>query len=135
MMLPQNGYSSCSASIPAHLLRLSQTALTYAEAAARSGSVTDDAYQWLNKIRTRAGLSTYSGLSREDFIKAVVDERKWEFAGENVRWYDILRLELEDEAFAGKDNNYDPGSLHPAGDKDYTFPIPATETLVNPNVK
>lgn len=135
MMLPQNGYSSCSASIPAHMLRLSQTALTYAEAAARSGSVTDEAYQWLNKIRTRAGLSTYSGLSREDFIKAVVDERKWEFAGENVRWYDILRLELEDEVFAGKDNNYDPGSLHPAGDKDYTFPIPATETLVNPNLK
>ena len=135
MMLHQNGYSSCSASIPAHLLRLSQTALTYAEATARSGSVTDEAYQWLNKIRTRAGLSTYSGLSREDFIKAVVDERKWEFAGENVRWYDILRLELEDEVFAGKDNNYDPGSLHPAGDKDYTFPIPATETLVNPNLK
>ena len=64
-----------------------------------------------------------------------MDERKWEFAGENVRWYDILRLELEDEVFAGKDNNYDPGSLHPAGDKDYTFPIPATETLVNPNLK
>ena len=97
--------------------------------------MTDEAYQWLNKIRTRAGLSTYSGLSREDFIKAVVDERKWEFAGENVRWYDILRLELEDEVFAGKDNNYDPGNLHPAGDKDYTFPIPATETLVNPNLK
>lgn len=135
MMLPQNGYSSCSASIPTHLLRLSQTALTYAEAVARSGSATGDAYTWVNRIRTRAGLPNYSGLSNSEFIKAVVDERKWEFAGENVRWYDILRLELEDEVFAHKDPAYDPGSLHPAGDKDYTFPIPATETLVNPNLK
>lgn len=136
MMAPQNnGSSSCSASIPTHLLRLSQTALTYAEAAARSGSANDQVYKWVNEIRTRAGLENLSGLSNDELIKAIVDERKWEFAGENVRWYDVLRLELEDEVFAGKDPEYDPGSLHTPGDKDYTFPIPATETLVNPNLK
>ena len=29
--------------------------------------------------------------SKEDFQKAVLDERKWEFAGENSRWRDLVR--------------------------------------------
>jgi len=29
--------------------------------------------------------------SKEDFLKAVLNERKWEFAGENMRWKDLVR--------------------------------------------
>ena len=29
--------------------------------------------------------------SKEDFLNAVLDERKWEFAGENMRWKDLVR--------------------------------------------
>lgn len=128
-----NNVANCNSVIPAHLLRLSQTALTYAEAVARANSTTDEAYTWLNRIRTRAGLAPYSGLSREDFIEKVVEERAWEFAGENVRWFDLLRLELVGKSFENKNSEYDPSSLHPQG-SDYTFPLPASETLINPNL-
>ena len=32
--------------------------------------------------------------SKERFLKAVLDERKWEFAGENMRWKDLVRNNL-----------------------------------------
>ena len=32
--------------------------------------------------------------SKETFLKAVLDERKWEFAGENMRWRDLVRNNL-----------------------------------------
>lgn len=129
----QNNYANCNSVLPVHLLRLSQTALTYAEAAARSTGADTDAYYWLNKIRTRAGLSSYQNLSNEDFIKACVDERAWEFAGECLRWFDLLRLEMVDESFQNKNYEYDQTNLH-TGDR-YTFPIPSYETLINPNLK
>lgn len=136
MKYPQGGINNvanCSSVIPAHLLRLSQTALTYAEAEARSAGAGTDAYYWLNEIRKRAGLPEYSGLSNEDFIQACVDERAWEFAGEGVRWYDLLRLELVDESFNHKNSEYDPSNLNPGAR--HTFPIPASETLLNPNLR
>jgi len=35
-----------------------------------------------------------AAASKEDFLKAVLDERKWEFAGENMRWKDLVRNNL-----------------------------------------
>lgn len=130
----QNNVSNCTSVLPMHVLRMSQTALTYAEAKARSEGPDAEAYSWLNKIRVRAGLSEYSGLSTDEFIDAVVQERAWEFAGECVRWYDLLRLEMVPESFEGKDATYDASNLHSSSDSDYTLPIPASEILLNPNL-
>ncbi len=138
MKYPQGGannYANCNSVLPVHLLRLSQTALTYAEAAARSTGADSDAYYWINKIRTRAGLDELSGLSNEDFIEACVNERAWEFAGEFVRWYDLLRLERVEDSFNYKNYEYDQTNLHNSGDSRYTFPIPAYDSLINPNLK
>ena len=33
-------------------------------------------------------------LLQRNFLKAVLDERKWEFAGENMRWRDLVRNNL-----------------------------------------
>ncbi len=132
MKYPQSGVKgSSSSTIPAHLLRLSQTALTYAEAKARADGPDDAAYEWINKIRTRAGLGTLSGLTTEDFITACVNERAWELAGENVRWFDLLRLEMVDDTNASKDPQYDQTVQVK---ERYTFPLPASETLLNPNL-
>ena len=32
-----------------------------------------------------------AATSKADFLKLVLDERKWEFAGENMRWKDLVR--------------------------------------------
>lgn len=136
MKYPQGGknnVANCNSILPAHMLRLSQTALTYAEAEARSQEPSQDAYYWLNRIRTRAGLSEYQGLSRQEFIDAVVNERAWELAGEGVRWFDLLRLELVEKSFEDKNPEYDPTMLNKS--TRYTFPLPASETLLNPNLK
>lgn len=135
MKYPQGGKNNegnCNSVLPAHMLRLSQTALTYAEAEARSQTPSTDAYYWLNRIRTRAGLEEYHNLSQQEFIDAVVDERAWELAGEGVRWFDLLRLELVEKSFEEKNSEYDPGLLRKS-DR-YTFPLPASETLLNPNL-
>ena len=132
MKYPQSGVrGSSSSTIPAHMLRLSQTALTYAEAKARSDGPDEAAYNWINRIRTRAGLQELSGLSTDEFIEAAVDERAWELAGECVRWFDLLRLEMVPSTNADKNPDYD---LQVNVKDRYTFPIPASETLLNPNL-
>ena len=52
---------------------------------------TTEGYRMVNRIRTRAGLSSLSGLSEDDFQKAVADERRYELAEEGQRWHDLVR--------------------------------------------
>ena len=61
-----------------------------------------DAIRALETVRTRAFAQTDPSKisrselygSKEDFLKAVLDERKFEFAGENMRWRDLVRNNL-----------------------------------------
>ena len=43
--------------------------------------------------KVEAYLSTVSA-TKESFFNAIVDERKWEFGGENMRWKDLVRWNL-----------------------------------------
>ena len=52
---------------------------------------TSEGYDMINKIRNRAGLSSLSGLSDDDFLKAVDNERRYELAEEGQRWHDLVR--------------------------------------------
>ncbi|MBQ8502153.1 MAG: RagB/SusD family nutrient uptake outer membrane protein [Bacteroides sp.] len=126
-------YYNYASQIPMRMLRLSQTALTYAEAKARSGGPDDLAYECINKIRTRAGLEEYSGLSAADFADKCVDERAWELCGERVRWFDMVRLEIVEDVIAKKDPK-DNQPLHAVTKADYTFPIPSHDALLNKNL-
>lgn len=119
---------------PIIMIRYAHVLLTYAEAQARSGNAPDEAaYTALNAVRVRAGLTELSGLSPADFINAVIAERKWEFAGEWSRWFDLVRLEKVEEANAVKD----PADMMPTGTitkTQYTLPIPGADAQVNPNL-
>ncbi len=120
---------------PVIMIRYAHVLLIYAEAQARSGTVSPEAYNAINAVRQRAGLAALpAGLPADAFIKAVIDERAWEFAGEWNRWFDLVRLEKVEEANANKD----PGDLQPVGpitkDK-YLLPIPGSDVLMNPNLK
>ncbi|MCK7558404.1 RagB/SusD family nutrient uptake outer membrane protein [Chitinophaga sedimenti] len=127
----KNTYMSNS---PVIMIRYAHVLLIYAEAQARSGAAPDaQAYDALNAVRQRAGLLPVSGLTPADFINAVVDERKWEFAGEWSRWFDLVRLEKVEEANAVKA----PGDLTPSGPitkAQYLLPIPGADAQVNPNL-
>lgn len=127
-------YYAFDSSIPMRMLRFSQTALTYAEAKARSGEGVDAlAYECLNTIRERAGLDTYSGLSAAEFADKCVQERAWELCGERVRWFDLVRLEILKDVVAKK-NPADNQPLHEITEADYLFPIPQHDELLNPNL-
>ena len=118
-----------SATLP--LMRYAQVLLIYAEAQARSdNSANAQAYDFVNAIRSRAGLTPLSGLSNDDFINSVVNERAWEFAGEYLRWFDIVRLQLLPQINAARD----PSENAVIGPVKYTLPIPAHDALLNPNL-
>lgn len=84
-------------------MRYTDVLLMYAEAANElNDGPTDAAKAALRQVRQRAFtnpekidsyIESMSG-SKEDFLKAVLDERKFEFAGENMRWKDLVRNNL-----------------------------------------
>lgn len=88
------------------LMRYADVLLMYAEATNElEGGPTAEAIDALRQVRMRAFgdeakvesyLAGVSG-SKEDFFKAVLDERKLEFAGENMRWRDLVRTNLYSE--------------------------------------
>jgi hypothetical protein len=87
------------------VLRYADVLLTYAEAAnmAENGP-SAQALEAVNKVRRRAmGLDCISpdpavdlpsGMSVTEFDKAVLDERGWELAFENHRWFDLVRKKM-----------------------------------------
>lgn len=89
------GYSDMDASIidrtywPQNypILRLEDVMLLYAECVGN----TEEGYEVLNRIRQRAGLEEYAGLSTEEFQDAVANERRYELAEEGHRWFDLVR--------------------------------------------
>lgn len=75
-------------SVKPFMIRFSDIALTYAEAV----GATTEGYEWVNAIRSRAGLDDLAaGLSDTDFRAAILQERTWEFAYEGQHLYDLRR--------------------------------------------
>lgn len=70
------------------LLRIEDCMLLYAEIVGN----TEKGRLQLNKIRERAGLDPVdASMSEADFQTAVENERRYEFAGESERWFDLVR--------------------------------------------
>lgn len=79
-------------------MRYTDILLMYAETDNElNGGPTEKAIDCLTQVHKRAFLDgdptfiTEASASQEAFQKAVLDERKWEFAGENSRWRDLVR--------------------------------------------
>jgi hypothetical protein len=123
-----------ASSVPEQMMRYAYVLTLYAEAQARATGAPDAlAYESINAIRQRAGLTPLSGLSGPAFAAAVVQERAWEFAAERVRWFDLVRLEMVESANSNKNAN-DLQAIGAITKEDYTFPLPFSETSVNPNL-
>ncbi|MCR5360462.1 MAG: RagB/SusD family nutrient uptake outer membrane protein [Bacteroidales bacterium] len=79
-------------------MRYADILLMYAEAANEiNEGPTTKAIDCLTQVHSRAFVDgdaafiSDASASKEAFQKAVMDERKWEFAGENSRWRDLVR--------------------------------------------
>lgn len=111
-------------------IRLTDVIMLYAEALNENGSSADDVLALLDPIRTRAGLGSLVGTasSKEEVRKAILDERRLEFACEGQRWFDLVRFDaaspgmLDSEMGETINSNY------------YVFPIPNTEVTSFPEI-
>lgn len=132
------------------VLRYSDVLLMYCEA---SGTANATTLGYLNRVHTRAGLTalTLADISTPaTYESAVANERRWEFALENQRWFDLLRFDKTMTTITAKgviDNHFslmmpfysnydDPFSLtelqnHTADPKFLLLPIPNIEIVTN----
>jgi len=124
-------------------MRYAEVLLIAAEALTEVSGPNAEALSYLNQVRARArnwaGVQTDfpqdipSGLSKDQFIEAVLNERRLELAFEYKRWYDIKRRELGVEVFTGNSSlephpNFDPS-------RDYLMPLPQVDLTINPNLR
>ena len=83
-------------------IRYADVLLMFAEAENELNGPTADAQEALKTVRKRAfdsadwtdmvdGYVADAASSKDKFLNKVLDERKWEFAGENMRWKDLVR--------------------------------------------
>ena len=107
------------------LIRFSEVALTYAEAA----GPTVKAYDLVNAIRSRAGLAPLaSGMSVSQFRTAVRQERVYELAFEGKGCYDLRRLnKLHTDITSAREQGLTAEDM-------VFYPIPSLETDLNPYI-
>ena len=76
-----------------HVIRYADAILMYAEALNETGDAVKSLTQ-LNRIRTRAfgdASGNFSVMSKDEFRKTVIQERRLEFTHEGNRWFDLVR--------------------------------------------
>lgn len=120
--------SSSSTSMTTYFMRYADLLLIYAEAEGRSGGNATEAWEALNKVGRRAYGSTYVDLTSGDLAELAYTERKWELAGEFIRWGDLVRMERVAEALANRSSDELVGPI--TGDTspaNYFSPIPQSE--------
>jgi starch-binding outer membrane protein, SusD/RagB family len=136
------------------MLRLANIFLDYAEALNESSPTHTDILKYVNLIRNRAGIPQYGAgegmipapTSQDAMREAIRAERRVELAFESVRYFDTRRWKI-----AKTTNNAPVYGMNMEGDgtafyqrtlietriftdKDYLFPIPNKQTLINPNL-
>ena len=108
------------------IIRYADVLLMYAEALNEQGAGNPEAFNAVNRIRRRAGLTDLIGLSQTAFRDSVLLERRLELAFEGHRRFDLLRTKRLVAAM----NAQNPAiTIKP---HQTLFPIPQTERDVNP---
>lgn len=115
------------------VIRYADVLLMYAEAQAELGNF-PAANDYLNKVKTRAGLTPVAVNAIAAFREAVLDERRKEFVGEGQRWFDLVRMnKLGERVHKAKDSEYTT-PIPVLAENYQVFPIPQQERDVNPNL-
>jgi len=113
--------------------------LIKAEAFARAGDVSS-AMTWVNRLRikrfTPANYTPLTATDAKDALVKVIDERRREFFGRMLRWWDMRRLKNEAPFERTYTRNYGTVtySLEPNSSR-YVFPIAEYITNLNPELE
>jgi hypothetical protein len=111
------------------LYRYAEVLLIYAEAQARSGGENASSLEALNQVKRRAAGLPYSVPNESvDVASAtpneIVDEKGWELAAENKRWFDLVRTERVAEMAAKRDSSEPVELVRAPTEAQYIAPIP-----------
>lgn len=115
-----NAFGENDASYNFIIFRYADVLLSLAEALGES----PEAYDLINQVRNRAGLAPINSQTPGTFTEKLLKERRVEFAFENHRWPDLLRLGKAEETMTKLGKK--PRLL---------FPIPQRELNINKNFK
>jgi tetratricopeptide (TPR) repeat protein len=116
------------------VLRMAEQYLIRAEARAELGKLAGAAED-LNAVRKRAGVAPSTAATKEALIPAILNERKLEFVGEGMRWFDVIRRGMaltEFGAVKRSKGSLPSYSIKVAGKQ--VLPIPSAEIRTNTNV-
>lgn len=114
------------------IYRLADAKMIYAEASTRAtNSVNTQAINAVSSLQERAGYTekgiskVSEGVSTNEFLKIISDERSYEFYAEMRRWFELVRTEQVSVKRAETWNN----SFFKAQEH-YYFPIPSQQILL-----
>lgn len=80
-----------------YMIRYAEVLLMYAEARNEDAGPDQSVYDAVNEVRSRVHMPAYpTGLSQEKMRDYIRDERRWEFALEHQRYFDIIRWRIAD---------------------------------------
>ncbi|CAN5894946.1 hypothetical protein BH24BAC1_BH24BAC1_29560 [soil metagenome] len=119
-------------------IRYADVLLMYAETLNNLGR-TADAYQYVSRVRQRAGLAPLSvakpGLTQAQFQTQMEHERVTELAGEGHRWNDLARWGyFESQAKVDVLKQRDPAFSTFAVGTHHLLPLPQRDVDINPNL-
>lgn len=127
------------------IIRYADVVLSLAECLNEQGN-TDEAVTYVNMIRERAGVALLNSNSytqvtgQDDMRERIRNERRWEFAGEGVNFFDEMRWQTWEESkfFDGAGLKEIWGSVQYSyswgGDYLYNWAIPRDEIQMNGNL-
>ena len=81
------------------IIRYAEVLLTYAEAKIKAGQIDASVYEVINKVRKRPSVNMPPVTTTDptELFYAVCRERKYEFAGEGLRLFDIRRWKIAED--------------------------------------
>lgn len=109
-----------------YYMRYAEVLLIYAEASGEAGTAGAEAWQALNDVRERAGLPPVSDADGQ-IQDLAFQERKWELAGEYLRYNDLVRKEQVEAALGGtaRDPRVSIGTMFDGDGNPTPFPLEA----------
>ena len=115
------------------VIRYADVLLMYAEILnEETGTPPVQAVELLNQVRANAKVAPVKPATKAEMKLALENERRWEFAGEGLRWFDLIRTERAIPVMNEFIRSHDIPLANGITQRDLLFPVPLNEMLINP---